>query len=102
MATFGLLPATSASVIERMARAIYESDPRCDARGVPIHWEDEALATVTRLIVLGYARSALGAAIYSDWDEEVLIAVSNEERIEAVSLAGAWDALIHKHLEANP
>lgn len=83
-------------MLERVARAIglAEHFPDSDApvmvgmKTMPV-WQSR----------LSVARAAMDAMKYADGtDESILLAVSKVEQVEAVSLIGAWDALIDLHL----
>lgn len=56
--------------------------------------DDLDFAAGTLTLVAKMARAGMGAMKYRDDDEDILVRVSNSERMDAVSLALAWDEMI--------
>jgi hypothetical protein len=87
-------------MVERVALAIWVAReanlPRFTRRLRP---DDIDRASGAWSQCLAQARAAIEAMRYSDADEDALIKVSNAERIEAVSLACAWSAMIDAALK---
>lgn len=84
------------TMIERVAQAICATD--CDFPYVPFDWpSDDVRENYMRL-----AHAAFEAMKYVDGvDEGRLIDVSNAHRVEAVTLALAWDAMIDAALQED-
>ena len=95
-------------MLERAARAIFNAPNGIDGdpigvmlfAGDPVgaSTPDEAKERTLAVCRLA-ARAAIEAMKYQDADESSLIKVSNAERVEAVTLSLAWDAMIDEALK---
>lgn len=89
-----------AAMVERVARAAYAArrNTQIDPHLPWATWEELSPAAIAKEIEC--ARAGMTAMKYVDGtDEDVLIEVSNAERVEAVTLVLAWDALLDAHLD---
>ena len=94
----GMIERVAAAICEGMAAHLQDADGlsvqngRLFISGADCHVDPTALA-----------RLAVEAMKYRDGaDEDALIKASNAERVEAVSLAMAWDAMIEEVLNPTP
>lgn len=79
-------------MVERVARALFESIAR-DVDG-PIRptWEKASNDVRTRLAA--DARAMIEAMKYDDWDEDAALTASGQERLETVGFICAYDRFL--------